>query len=119
MTSIQIEIRKTYAQENFPKLIREAIDYGLSSLGNSSKKKLYILLEKRFRIKKEEIHEKIYEFTQAIEEIFGFAAKIIEIQIMEWLYKQINSKFTFHMKETDFLFPKYVEAVREKLKERI
>jgi hypothetical protein len=109
-----MEIRKPYTLKNFHKLILDAIDYGLASLGNSSKKRLYILLEEKFQIKKEEIPEKIYEFTQAIEEIFGFAAKIIEIQIMEWLYKQVNSEFILYIEEAEFLFPEYIDAVKEK-----
>jgi hypothetical protein len=119
MTSIQMEIRKPYTLKNFNKLILDAVDYGLASLGNSSKKKLYILLEEKFQIKKEEIPEKIYEFTHAIEEIFGFAAKIIEIKIMECFYKQINSKFTLYLKETEFSFPKYLEEVKEELEETV
>ncbi len=113
MTSIQIEIERAYSPENFQKLILEAIDYGFSNLGNCSKKRLYKILEEEFNIKKEEIPQKIQEFTKAIEEIFGLAAKIIEIQIMKWLYRKINSKCTFHLQETDFSFTKYIEVIRE------
>jgi hypothetical protein len=38
---------------------------------------------------------------------------------MECFYKQINSKFTLYLKETEFSFPKYLEEVKEELEETV
>ena len=47
----------------FNKLVREAVDEGLSSLGDSQKQMIYLVLEKTFEIKKSEIPDRIEEFA--------------------------------------------------------
>jgi len=97
---------------DFKKLLLEAVDEGLSSLGDSAKRAIYFYLEKTFKIKKQEIPNKIDEFTNAIEKIFGHGAKLIEIQIMKHLYEKVGNDFEYFPEKNDLLFTEYVEAAK-------
>jgi hypothetical protein len=94
----------------FKKLLLEAIDKGLSSLGDSAKQAIYFYLKRTFSIEKLDIPNKIGEFTTAIEEIFGLGAKILEIQIIKCLYEKVGYDFKYFPEKDDLLFTKYVEA---------
>lgn len=61
----------------FAEKLREAIDEALLALGNSPRDAIYYHLEKKFNVKRENIHEQIEEFTRALESIFGPGAKYI------------------------------------------
>jgi len=90
----------------------EAIDEALSFLGESAKRAIYYHLEEKFKIRREEIPLRIDDFAEAIEEIFGMGAKIIEIQIMKSLYKKIGCNFKYVPKEKNLLFTAYLKALR-------
>ena len=95
---------------DFEKLLLEAVDEGLSSLGDSPKQAIYFYLERSFKIKKMDIPSKIDEFANAIEKIFGHGAKHLEIQIMKRLYEKIGHTFKYFPENDDLLFTEYVEA---------
>ncbi len=96
----------------FKRLLSEAVDEGLSSLGGSSKQAVYFYLERTFKIKKRDIPNKIEEFTNAIEKIFGHGAKILEIQIMKHLYEKVGHNFEYFPEKDDLLLTEYVEAAK-------
>jgi hypothetical protein len=103
---------------DFDNLLLEAIDEGLSSLGESSKQAIYFYLEKIFKIKKEDIPYKIETFAGAIETIFGPGANFLEIQIMKRLYEKVGVAFKWHGSK-NLTFTEYVTAVkRSHLKRR-
>lgn len=95
---------------DFKKLLLEAIDEGLSSLGDSSKQTFYSYLEKTFSIEKQDIPNKIEEFTNAIEKIFGHGAKILEIQMMIHLHEKVGNDFQYYPEKNELLFTEYIEA---------
>jgi hypothetical protein len=91
-------------KQNFEKLLLEAIDEGLSSLGESSKQAIYLHLEKRFKIKKHEIPHKIEAFADVIEKIFGLGANFLEILIMKQLHEKCGQSFKWpESKELTFI----------------
>jgi len=94
----------------FERLLLEAIDEGLSSLGDSPKQAIYFYLEKTFKIKKMDIPNKIEEFANVIEKIFGHGAKHLEIQIMKRLYEKVGHGFEYFPEKGDLLFTEYIEA---------
>jgi hypothetical protein len=96
----------------FDRLLLEAVDEALSSIGESSKQAIYFHLEKGFSIKKLEIPRKISEFAAAIEKIFGLGANFLEILIMKSLYRKVNKKVQLARPE-DFQFPTYIATLRE------
>ena len=98
-------------KQSFIKLLREAVDEGLSSLGENSKQAIYFHLEKSFNVKKQEIPYKIEAFANAIEKIFGLGANFLEILIMKKLYEKIGQTFKMHGSE-NLKFTKYVAAAK-------
>ena len=87
--------------------ILEMINEGLSSFGNLAKEAIYRNLERQFKIKEEEIPCKIEEFTDAIEQMLGNGAKIVEIEIIKKIHKRMP-KFVFFPKEPDLNFKDYL-----------
>ena len=97
---------------SFNEILLEATDDGLSLLGESSKQLIYFHLENNFKIKRKETPFKIKEFTDAIKGIFGAGAKILEIQIMKFLFKKIGCNLKHYPKEKKLTFIEYLTAVK-------
>jgi DNA topoisomerase IA len=97
---------------SFEKLLLEAVDEGLSSLCSSSKQAVYSLLENMFNISKRNIPYKIEEFADALEKIFGFGAKPIEILIMQRLYEKVGGVVEYPQQK-DLAFTEYVAVARQ------
>jgi len=97
----------------FEKILLEAIDEGLSSLGDSAKEVIYFYLEKNFKINRRDIPYKIEEFAEAIEEFFGVGAKPIEILIMKQLYQKIGHAVEYDKELGDLIFIEYIAAARQ------
>ncbi|UCC33616.1 MAG: hypothetical protein JSW53_01015 [Candidatus Bathyarchaeota archaeon] len=78
------------SKNDFDKLLIEAIDDGLASLGESSKDAIYFHLEKGFNVRKSEIPSRIDSFKEAIEGIFGSGARFLETLILTKLHRRIG-----------------------------
>ena len=65
----------------FEKLLVEAIDESLSSLGDSPKQAILFHLEKTFKIKKQEIPNNVGSFDVALKKLFGPGADFLEALI--------------------------------------
>jgi hypothetical protein len=100
------------SKHSFEKLLLEAIDEGLSSLGDSAKHAIYFHLENNYGINRRDIPSKIEEFVDAIEKIFGLGAKILEILIMKQLYQKIGRVVEHDQELEDLVFTEYVATVR-------
>jgi len=98
-------------KKDFDRLLLEAVDEGLSSIGGSSKEAIYFHLKKGFNIEKHEIPYKIESFTHAIEKIFGLGANFLEIVIMKRLYEKVGGHFKWYSSK-DFTFTEYVAIAR-------
>jgi hypothetical protein len=80
----------------------DAVEEGLSYLGDSPKEALFFHLENSFNLSRERIPENLEEFAKALEKIFGFGAQILELLILKRLYAKLG--LIFDEKETrDFL----------------
>ena len=105
----KMEVNRTMS---FEKLLLESIDEGLSSLGETCKQAIYFHLEKKFKLTKQDIPSRINDFTEAMENIFGVGAKVLEIRIMKNLFKNMGYPFPYfrtHSKKY-FEFTKYIES---------
>jgi len=98
-------------QNEFNTTIAETIDESLSSFCNLDKEAVYHRLENDFRIKKQEIPYKLEECTDALEQIFGVGAKLIEIRTMQTLHNRIQG-FMFFPKKGDIDFKEYAASLR-------
>jgi hypothetical protein len=105
------------AEEDFDRLLLEAIDEGLSSIGESSKQAIYYHLKKSFDLEKQEIPRKIAAFMYAIEKIFGLGANFLEILIMKRLYEKAGGRFKWH-KDQAFTFTEYVGVAKRSFLEK-
>jgi len=93
----------------FEQLINETIDNVFSSLGTVCRQTIYDYLETKYRLKKDDIADHTMEFSEGLEQMFGHAAALLEIQIMKKLYRKVP---TFkHWPEGTLTFPDYVNAL--------
>ena len=104
---------------NFDQLLLDAIDEGLSGLGEAGKTSIYIHLEDLFNIRKQEIPTKIDDFSNAMNRIFGIGAQQIEILIMKKFHEKVEIN---KLEDPIRLFPnltltKYVELMRTHYKD--
>ena len=99
------------ARKAFDKLLLEAVDEALASLGDSAKKSIYFHLEDKFEIARSEIPRRLADFADGLEKIFGAGAQFLEILIMKKLYERIRKPLGWDESE-EFVFIEYVAAAR-------
>ncbi|MGQ9565322.1 MAG: hypothetical protein ACUVT5_02100 [Candidatus Bathyarchaeales archaeon] len=104
-------------KQDFDRLVLEAVDEGLSVLGESSKQAVYFHLAKTFHIRKDEIPKKIEEFDEAMKKIFGLGAGFLEILIMQRLYRKVDGSLDWD-EAKDLTLVEYVGVVRRCFKEQ-
>jgi hypothetical protein len=104
------------SRSRFDKLLLEAVDEGLSSLGESSKQAIYFHLTKSFNIRRNEIPIKTERFAKAIEKIFGLGANFLEVLIMKRLHEKTGGEFDWNKPE--FSFADYIIAARREFEEK-
>jgi len=100
------------SEKDFDRFLLEAVDEGLSSMGESSKLSVYFHLEKGFKIKRLEIPHKVEEFACAMEKIFGLGANFLEILIMKSLHEKIKRNVQLKNSK-NFTFAAYVAAAKQ------
>jgi len=77
--------------EEFKKILLEAIDETLSILGESTKKTLLHFMKQNYQIEEKEICENPESFISSIREIFGEAGStFLESRIVETLYRRLG-----------------------------
>lgn len=97
---------------NFEKFLLEAVDESLSWLGESAKQTIYFHLETEYNISKQDIPYRIEDFTEAIEDIFGLGAKLLEIKIMKNLFTKMGYLQPHFHTQQSLEFIKYIESAR-------
>ena len=93
-------------------LISEVVDNSLSCFGNPFKQYVYAKLDKNYQIKKQEIPSRISDFANALEDIFGAGAKLIEMRIIQDLHEKAQG-FVYVPSGDDLVFTEYVESLRK------
>jgi len=74
----------------------EAIDFGLLAPGEIVRETIYERIESRYRVRREEIPEKLETFHNALQELIGTGAKVIRQLIAKNLYNRLGLNFTEH-----------------------
>ena len=108
---LQLSEKQKPTEDKFNTAIIEAVEESFSLFTTSVKKAAYLHLEKAFKIKKQEIPSRIEDFADAMEQMFGVGAKLIQIRIIEALHKRIKG-FMFFPKKGDVDFKEYVASLR-------
>jgi hypothetical protein len=102
---------KRNLEKKFSDILLESIDEALLTLGEKAKSSIYFYLETKFAIPKKEIPNRISDFSDALEQIFGLGARQIEILIMRCLNERVNCTYEWVGPKwlvPDLTFKKYV-----------
>ena len=75
--------------------MRNAIEESLSSLGEQTKNIIYMYLEKKHSIEKNQIPSNLEVFVTALESILGNGAKFLEFIIMKRFNEKIGNIIEF------------------------
>ena len=84
------------APSEMRKVLLQAVDDGLSVPGDIVKAAIYDRIEKSYRLKREEIPEKLEAFHRALEDLLGDSAKVLERLISKSLYSRLELNFVTH-----------------------
>jgi hypothetical protein len=79
--------------KEYADVLLDAIDEAFATLGEASKSAIYLHLQSNFGISKQEIPRRMSDFSNALEEIFGSAAKQLQILIMKYLNQKVNASY--------------------------
>lgn len=91
--------------QSFSEILLECIDEGLSVLGNEPKQALYQYLYSIHSLDREQIPEKVGEFSAGLRKALGSASKVIERLILRKLFQRIGHAFreTSDLEFTDYV----------------
>ena len=98
----------------FEKVLLDAIDEGLHSLGEETKQAFYSHLKNQHSLTKQDIPYRIEDFTQALEDVFQVGAKLLEIEILKILYSKLGPGYVPLERPENFEFSSYVYALRNR-----
>ena len=107
--------------ESFCKMFGEAIDEAFSSLGEPARKAIYIHLENSFGIAKREIPYRINDFSDALEKIFGPAARNLEILCIKNIQAKARIDYKWDLPESsgsELTFEEYIRIVKQNYKQQ-
>jgi hypothetical protein len=97
--------------QSFNELLLDCIDEGLSILGTEPKLAVYQYLSSIHALDREQIPEKVDEFSAGMRKALGSASKVIERLILKKLFQKLGSNF----RETSNLeFVDYVMDARRR-----
>ncbi|MCW4005172.1 MAG: hypothetical protein NWF04_01030 [Candidatus Bathyarchaeota archaeon] len=88
--------------QDFDDVLLQAIEDGLTNLGESPKQIVYFHLEKKFSLKKEDIPKHLENFSLALQSIFGVGGRSIETMILKSLCLKYGINYD-DLKHTEFL----------------
>jgi hypothetical protein len=111
------EIKK----ETFEEILLEALDEALSTLGEKVKHAVYFHLNSRFYIERNEIPNRLTEFINAVEKIFGLATPHLEILIMKTLNEKLSlteNWLPVKRSSPEITFQKYLQIMKETFEEQ-
>lgn len=98
--------------DSFQDIFLEAVDEGLSIIGEIAKNAVYTYLKRTFKMNKQEIPNRIDEYVTAIENMFGTGAKIIQIQTMRNLHKKVGCQIKHYPNHKNLIFTEYVSTIK-------
>jgi CBS domain-containing protein len=99
----------------------EAIDETFSSLGEPTRKAIYIHLKNSFGIAKREIPYRINDFSDALEKIFGPSARNLEILCIKNIQAKARIDYKWDLPESsgsELTFEEYIRIVKQNYKQQ-
>src|SRR4030042_1509973 len=108
---------------DFSRILQEAISEALSTFGEDVKVSIFFHLENKCGIKKRDIPQRISDFSDALQRIFGIGASNLEIMFMESLHSKLNfvCKWPTGCKweVAQVTFQEYVQLMKQKFEEEM
>jgi hypothetical protein len=99
---------------SFEMAVTESIDEVFSTLGENVKQAMYSYLENNYGMREDQIPSMIDEFTTAVESLFGVAAKLVELKIIEKVQGKVKG-FAYKSKSKEIFFVEYLSALKRHL----
>jgi len=96
---------------SFQTIFLETLDESLSKYGRLTKNAAYRFLEEKYNVRREDITLNIRKFVAALEQMFGPAALLIEIDVMKNMQQKIPS-LKLQAENAGFDFAKYLESAK-------
>jgi hypothetical protein len=106
------------SKNSFEVTLNQAIDEVFTSLGENVKQATYNYIENKYKIKKEQIPSNIEDFASAVETIYGDAARLVELKIMEKLEGKTQG-FIYKSDCKEIFFVEYLAALRLWMSKRL
>ncbi len=106
--------KKEKQHKEFREILIEAVDQAFLNLGEKTSSAIYFYLQTKFAVSKEEIPDKIEDFADALEQIFGTGAPKLQILIMKYLKEKVNAAYKWVGPKwlvPDLTFVKYVKLM--------
>ncbi len=114
MTEEEDNLSKRKRERLFSKILLESIDEAFLTLGENARTAIYQYLEGKFAISKRDIPDRVGDFSDALEKIFGLATPHLMILIMKCLnekagctYRWVGPKWLV----PELTFTKYVKLL--------
>ncbi|TMI20564.1 hypothetical protein E6H31_08515 [Candidatus Bathyarchaeota archaeon] len=79
--------------QQFSEVLLDCVDEGLSVLGNEPKQAIYQYLVTIHSLDREQIPDKVDEFSAGLRKALGSASRVIERLILKKLFQRIGSTF--------------------------
>jgi hypothetical protein len=91
--------------QQFSEVLLDCVDEGLSVLGNEPKQAVYQYLATIHSLDREQIPDKVNEFSAGLRKALGSASRVIERLILKKLFQRIGSTFreTADLEFTDYV----------------
>ena len=113
---------KEISENEFDRLLIEAVDETLSTFGEPVKNALYLNLKLNFDIEREKIPFKVDKFSDIIHKIFGLGANRLEFLLIKKLKAKLGANTKLFKYEdpssdwvmTDMSLKEYISEMREK-----
>ena len=109
------DLAKTKTEKKFAVILLDAIDVAFTALGQNVKTSIYFHLETKFGLPKQDIPDRVEDFTDALDRIFGQASTQLEILIMKNLNEKVNCNYEWVGPKwlvPDLTFKKYLKLVK-------
>jgi hypothetical protein len=104
-------LSKRKRERKFSIILIEAIDEAFLTIGENARTAIYCHLESKFAISRQDIPDRIGDFSDALAQIFGLAAPQLEILIMKFLNRCVKCEYEWVGPKwlvPDLTFKKYV-----------
>lgn len=95
----------------FDKILMESIDETLAAIGQTIRTKTFLFM-KTFGIKKSEIPNRISDFGEALDIMFGLGAQSLKAQILKKLHSKLG--ITSVTPQLDSLSQEYIDSIKLK-----